>query len=114
MLIAGTAHIAFFAMIGSNGLSASLSWAAIRDMFLVGLLPALAVSVWVAFSSNPRVRKAILVIATAAIIEAGATLFWKFAIDDPLGQSYASLRLLPILGGVGCALISFAIGAQKS
>jgi len=113
-IIAGSTHMAFFAMIGRGGFAAALTWPAIRDMLLVGLLPPLAVSVWVLFSPDPTFRKALLVAGATAAFEVVAFLPWLFSIDDPLSQSYASLRLLPILGGVGCGLISFAIGAQKS
>ena len=112
LVSASAAHIAFFTLTSSNGLRAALSWDAIRDMLSVGLLPSLAVAIWLAFSPSPTFKTAVIVTGAATVFIFSVTLVWVSNIADPLSQSYASLRLLPAIGGALCALFAYSIGSQ--
>jgi hypothetical protein len=113
LLIACAAHIAFFAMLGSGGLTASLDWTALRDLLAVGLLPSLAVFLWLAFETTPTFKKAILVTGAVTSLTFGATWVWLLSIDDALNQSYATLRLVPAIGGLACSLLAYGAGSLK-
>jgi hypothetical protein len=112
LLTASIAHIAFFTLTGSNGLQAALSWSAISELLLVGLMPSLAVAVWLVFSPGPALKTAVIVAGAAAAFIFSVTLLWVLNVADPLSQAYASLRLLPAIGGALCAMFAYSIGSR--
>ena len=114
VLIASAAHFSFYAVFGSDGLSASLSELAIRDMLLFGLIQSAFVSAWLIVSPRPAFWIACALITVVTAVEVGITWHWISYISDPIGQSYASLRLLPIAGGAACAVIAYGVGESNS
>lgn len=113
VLIACAAHVISFAMLGQDGIVASLSWTAIRDMLAIGLLPSLMVSLWLAFETTPTFKMALLLTCAVTSLTFGTTWVWLLSTSDALNQSYAALRLLPTIGGMPCSLLAYSFGSRE-